>query len=59
MLTYTAASHTPFDYFSDQPWFLQPDYLRGVEPGTRAFFGKFIDVYEGDWREKSNATQAT
>ncbi|NKB69906.1 MAG: hypothetical protein GKR89_22770 [Candidatus Latescibacteria bacterium] len=55
MLTYTAASHKPFDYFSDQPWFLQSDYLGGVRPATKAFFEKFIAAYAGHWQRDSKA----
>ena len=40
------------DYASDQPWFLLPDYLRGVEPKTRAFYQQFIDSYGSHWRAK-------
>ena len=29
-----------FDYFSNQLWFLQPDYLAALSPGARAFFGR-------------------
>ena len=57
MLTYTAfhGDHTK-DYFSDQPWCLQPDYLEGVRPDTRKFFGRFVGVYRNFWtREKPSA----
>jgi ectoine hydroxylase-related dioxygenase (phytanoyl-CoA dioxygenase family) len=40
------------DYASDQPWFLRPDYLSGVEPEARAFYQQFIDSYEAHWRAK-------
>jgi hypothetical protein len=47
MLTYTAMSaRRATDYFSDQPWCLQPDYLDGVQPATRAFFERFISEYK-------------
>jgi ectoine hydroxylase-related dioxygenase (phytanoyl-CoA dioxygenase family) len=50
MLTYTKASEPWFDYFSDQPWFLQPGYLDGVSAGARAFYQRFITQYEANWR---------
>ncbi len=38
------------DQYSDQPWFLLPDYLRGVIPSAVAFFQEFVDFYAGHWR---------
>ena len=52
MVTYTGASAPHFDYFSDQPWFLLPDYLNGVTPEARAFFQEFVDFYAPHWRAK-------
>ena len=40
------------DQYSDQPWFLLPDYLNGVTPEARAFFGAFVDFYAPRWRAK-------
>ena len=40
------------DYASDQPWFLHPNYLSGVEPEARAFYQQFIDSYGSHWRGK-------
>jgi ectoine hydroxylase-related dioxygenase (phytanoyl-CoA dioxygenase family) len=40
------------DPYSDQPWFLLPDYLRGVSPESRAFFQDFIDYYAPHWRAR-------
>jgi len=38
-------------YFpSYQPWCLKPGYLDGVQPGTRAFFERFIRTYRDSWR---------
>jgi ectoine hydroxylase-related dioxygenase (phytanoyl-CoA dioxygenase family) len=50
MLTYTKTSEPWFDYFSDQPWFLQPGYLDGVSAGVRTFYQRFIAQYETNWR---------
>jgi hypothetical protein len=52
MLTYTRTSEPLFDYFSDQPWFLQPGYLDGLRPGTRDFYEAFTRQYESQWRAK-------
>lgn len=49
MLTYTPASKLFYDYFSHQPWFMQPGYLDGIQPATKRFFQRFIDAYEKDW----------
>lgn len=40
------------DPYSDQPWFLLPDYLRGVSPESRVFFQNFIDYYAPHWRAR-------
>jgi hypothetical protein len=37
MFTYTPASMPTFDYFSDQPWFLDPAHLDNLNPGTKRF----------------------
>lgn len=49
MLTYTRASQPHFDYFSDQPWFLNTDYLTGLSAPTRAFFEPFVAQYRDRW----------
>jgi len=33
-----------------QPWFNKPDYLDGCQPGTRAFFERFVEVYRDSWK---------
>jgi ectoine hydroxylase-related dioxygenase (phytanoyl-CoA dioxygenase family) len=58
MLTYTKTSEPWFDFFSDQPWFLQPDYLDGLAPSTRAFYDRFVGQYAPRWREKHDLTDA-
>lgn len=57
MLTYTAASHPRFDYFSDQPWFDEPGYLDGLSDGARTFFERFAAQYRHEWRAKERAAQ--
>ncbi|MCX6043584.1 MAG: phytanoyl-CoA dioxygenase family protein [Chloroflexi bacterium] len=52
MLTYTKSSETHSDYFSNQPWFLEPGYLDGLKPETRAFLDRFVDQYTPFWQEK-------
>jgi hypothetical protein len=38
------------DQYSDQPWFLLPEYLHGVKPETAKFFQTYIDFYAEHWR---------
>jgi ectoine hydroxylase-related dioxygenase (phytanoyl-CoA dioxygenase family) len=52
MLTYTKQSEPWFDFFSDQPWFLDAGYLDGLSPHARSFYERFIAQYEQNWREK-------
>jgi ectoine hydroxylase-related dioxygenase (phytanoyl-CoA dioxygenase family) len=49
MLTYTKTSEPYFDYFSNQPWFLQPGYLDGLAPRTRHFFEPFVAQHKEHW----------
>ena len=49
MLTYTQMSAPRFDYFSDQPWFLEEGYLMGLNAETRGFFERFIEQYCSEW----------
>jgi hypothetical protein len=55
MLTYTSmsAEHRE-DYFTYQPWCLEPGYLDGVSSGTKKFFERFIDAYEPYWKRDAN-----
>lgn len=53
MLTYTRQSAPWFDYFSDQPWFVNPDYLDGLSAHAQAFYQRFIAQYEANWRAKN------
>ena len=52
MLTYTKTSAPYCDYFSNQPWFLEPGYLDNLSPRTRAFFERFLAQYTPFWQEK-------
>lgn len=52
MLTYTKTSAPYADYFSNQPWFLEPGYLDELQPQTRAFFQPFVAQYREFWVEK-------
>ena len=38
--------------YSNQPWFLHPDYLDGVKESTAQFFGEFVDFYSAAWRSQ-------
>ena len=51
MLTYTRTSKPHYDYFSNQPWFLEPGHLDGLDAKTKAFFEKYIEAYTADWRK--------
>jgi hypothetical protein len=52
MLTYTKTSAPRFDYFSDQPCFLDPAYLDKLDVETRPFFARFIAEYQTNWRKE-------
>lgn len=52
MLTYTKCSVPTADYFSNQPWFLEPGYLDALQPQTRRFFEPFVRQYRDFWAEK-------
>jgi len=49
MLTFTKTSAPAFDYFTQQPWFLEPGHLQPLSPATREFFEKFIAVFKNQW----------
>ena len=51
MLTYSPNSRPHYDYFSNQPWFLDPGYLHGLDAKTKAFFELFVNEYEAKWRK--------
>ena len=50
MLTYTKSSEPYSDFFSNQPWFLEPGYMERLTQDTRAFFEPFVAQYESFWR---------
>lgn len=52
MLTYTKTSYHLSDYFSHQPWFLEPDYMERLSPSTRQFFEEFVNAYRADWQQE-------
>jgi hypothetical protein len=49
MLTYTRRSEPWSDYFSTQPWFLEPGYLDGLDAPARRFYEEFVAQYRTDW----------
>ncbi len=55
MLTYSSASKPRFDYFSDQPWFLEKGYLEGLSSSAVRFYERFIEQYRGDWAKSADA----
>lgn len=40
------------DQYSDQPWFLSPDYLNGVSPESLGLFQDFTDFYAPRWKAR-------
>jgi ectoine hydroxylase-related dioxygenase (phytanoyl-CoA dioxygenase family) len=54
MFTYTKSSAPYRDYFSKQPWFLEPGYLDSAQPATRGFFTPFVEMYRDFWLAKAN-----
>jgi ectoine hydroxylase-related dioxygenase (phytanoyl-CoA dioxygenase family) len=59
MLTYTTQESASFDYFTNQKWFLNEEYLANLKPKTRNFFLPFIDTFKDKWlEEKSVANSA-
>ena len=39
------------DYFTFQPWFLEPGYLSGLSPRASAFYERYLDEYGEEMRE--------
>jgi hypothetical protein len=39
------------DYFTFQPWFLEPGYLAGLSPRASAFYESYLDEYGKEMRE--------
>ncbi|MBA3845302.1 MAG: phytanoyl-CoA dioxygenase family protein [Planctomycetes bacterium] len=59
MLTYTPTSMPASDWFSAQPWCLEPGYLDDVSPATHAFFTRFIAAYRDGWTAAESASAAS
>jgi ectoine hydroxylase-related dioxygenase (phytanoyl-CoA dioxygenase family) len=52
MLTYQRNSQPAQDnYFTRQPWVLEPGYLDGTSPQTRELFGSFVRKYGELWKQ--------
>jgi hypothetical protein len=49
MLTYTPSTQPHCDFFSKQPWMLEPGYLDGLSPRARVYFEEFIATYRDFW----------
>jgi hypothetical protein len=49
MLTYTPTSCPNADWFSDQPWCLETDYLDGCTPEARRVVQDFVTTYRDHW----------
>lgn len=48
MFTYSADS-VKDDWFTRQPWFLEPDHLDGLSPHARQFFERFVELARPAW----------
>ena len=46
------------DYFSFQPWFLQPNYLDGVSQPAKAFYARYMEEYGQEIAEVSGLLKA-
>ncbi len=44
MLTYHKAPRLLSDHVTFQPWFLEADYLEGLNPATRLFFEGYVQA---------------
>ena len=50
MLSYSRASVKPtHNFFTNQPWSLEPQYFRGVKPETETFLRRLIDACSPNW----------
>lgn len=58
MLTYTPLGSKECDFFSNQPWFLEPGHLDPLSPRAKAFFNEFIDTYRDFWTSPKQAKAA-
>lgn len=54
MLTYS--SDPVFDFFTDQPWFLDDEKLNLLPEKSKAFYNEYINVFKKDWQEKHPGT---
>jgi len=52
MLTYSPRHMHFKNYFTNQPWMLEPGYLDGLSPRARVYFEDFISVYGDFWKEE-------
>jgi Phytanoyl-CoA dioxygenase (PhyH) len=50
MITYTKSSMPVFDFFTTQPWFLNPAYRARIPSDIRPFYDPFIEAYADFWR---------
>jgi ectoine hydroxylase-related dioxygenase (phytanoyl-CoA dioxygenase family) len=55
MLTYSRRSAPREDYFTDQPWFLEPGYLDGLTPRAQRFFADYVATFSDYWRRTRDA----
>jgi ectoine hydroxylase-related dioxygenase (phytanoyl-CoA dioxygenase family) len=51
MLSYSKPDSTPHhDYFTNQPWLLEPGLMERLSPRAQAFYKVFIDRYREHWK---------
>ena len=59
MFTFTPCCMPSWDYFSDQPWFLNPGHLASLSPAAQEFFGQFVQAFETKWRARGSTEAST
>lgn len=58
MLTYSPRNRVINNYFTNQPWMLEPGYLDGLSPRARVYFEDFIGAYQGYWQDELQSKKA-
>jgi hypothetical protein len=60
MYTYTPAYNLLFDSISNQPWFLNEEYLNHLSPRATTYYKEYIKVYKDHWAQmQQSATSST
>jgi len=56
MLTYTPHQIRHCNYFTDQPWMLDREYLNGISPRATVFLEAFISAYQESWGQDTQVS---